>query len=574
MKSSLNKNWWWLIIIVAIVAVNFLASVFHKRIDLTNEKRFTISSPVKKILKNLDDVVEVNIFLKGELPSGFKKLSTSAQELLQEFKEYSVGKVHYKIVSPDDKMPGTERTYADTLSSLGLIPINLKVQLKAGEQSQYIYPAAIVYYKNKMQPVNLYSGTKTIITPPELNSAEALLEFKFADAIYKIIENKKPLVAYAIGNGEPIGPNVYDLVENVLRKNYSLFTMNLATEPVIPDTFKLLIIVKPTLGFTDAEKLKIDQYVMHGGKLLCFIDRLEAEMDSLQIKNQVIAYDRNLHLEDLFFRYGVRINPDLLMDLQCDFLPFNVNGKDQFEFLHWNYFPLFESKQNSVINKNVGLVAGRFVNSMDTVSAPGIKKTILLSSSSNARTIETPALISGDENRNTPIDAAYNKKDIAEGVLLEGKFTSLFKNRISQANMDSLAQYGTPFLSGNINDNKMIVIADGDIVLNGVSKGELLPMGVNSYTVGTQYEYQFANKEFVENCIEYLINDAGLSEAKSKDYTLRLLDPKKTNEQRAFWQILNLALPVLLIIFSGIIYQWWRKKKYKAPNQPLTPKGE
>ena len=541
MKSSLTKNWWWLILIVVIIAINFLASVFHKRIDLTNEKRFTISSPVKKILKNLDDVVEVNIFLKGELPAGFKKLSTSAQDLLQEFKEYSNGKVHYKIISADDKMPGTQRTYADTLSALGLVPINLKVQLKAGEQSQYIYPAAIVYYKNKIQPVNLYSGTKTVITPPELNSAEALLEFNFADAIDKIIENRKPMIAYATGNGEPTGANTYDLVENVLRKNYSLFTMNLETEPVIPDTFKLLMIVKPTLGFTDAEKLKIDQYVMHGGKLICFIDRLEAEMDSLQIKNQVVAYDRNLHLEDMFFRYGVRINPDLLMDLQCDFLPFNVNGKDQFEFLHWNYFPLFESKQNSVINKNVGLVAGRFVNSMDTVSAPGIKKTILLSSSSNSRTIETPALISGDENRNTPIDAAYTKKDIAAGVLLEGKFTSLFKNRVSQANMDSLAQYGTPFLSQNNSDNKMIIISDGDIVLNGTFKGEPLPMGVNSYTVGSQYEYQFANRQFVENCIEYLINDAGLREAKSKDYKLRLLDPKKTTDQRGFWEILNLV---------------------------------
>ncbi len=216
---------------------------------------------------------------------------------------------------------------------------------------------------------------------------------------------------------------------------------------------------------------------MHGGKLICFIDRLEAEMDSLQIKNQVVAYDRNLHLEDLFFRYGVRINPDLLMDLQCDFLPFSVNGKDQFEFLHWNYFPLFESKQNSVINKNVGLVAGRFVNSMDTVSAPGIKKTILLSSSANSRTIETPALISGAENRNSPEDAAYNKKVIPVAVLLEGKFTSLYKNRVSQATMDSLAQYGTPYLPQNINENKMIVVADGDIVLNGMFKGASIADG-------------------------------------------------------------------------------------------------
>jgi gliding-associated putative ABC transporter substrate-binding component GldG len=562
MKSFSNKKWWWLTIIVAILCVNYLASVFHKRIDLTNEKRFTISTPVKNILKNIDQKMEIDIFLRGDIPAGFKKLSVAAQDLLQEFKEYSHGNIHYKIISADEKIPGSEKTYADTLSGLGIVPINLKVQLKEGEQSQYIYPAALVIFQNKMQPVNLYSGSSTFITAPELNSAEALLEFKFADAIEKIIDNKRPMVAYAVGNGEPIGPNVYDLVENVLKKNYHLFMMDLSKEPVVPDTFKLLMIVKPTLTFTDSEKLKIDQYVMHGGKILCFIDRLEAETDSLQIKNQVIAYDRNLNLEDLFFKYGIRINADLLMDLQCDFLPFSVNGKDQFEFLHWNYFPLFESKQNSVINKNLGLVAGRFVNTIDTVNAPGIKKTVLLSSSSNSRTIETPALISGEENRNAAVDAAFNKKNLIAGILLEGKFTSLFKNRISRAEMDSLDFYGSPFQSENINANKMIIVSDGDIVLNQVYKGQLLPMGMNAYTIGTQYEYQFANRQFVENCLEYLIDNRGLSEAKSKDYKLRLLDPKKTEEQRTFWEILNLVLPVLLVIIFGLIYQWWRKRKY------------
>jgi ABC-2 type transport system permease protein len=556
-----NKKWNWFVVIALIIAVNFFASAVHTRFDLTNEKRFTISSPVKKILHNLNDVVEVQIFLKGDLPSGFKKLSASAQELLQEFKEYSNGNVHYKIISADDKMPGTERTYADTLSSLGIIPINLKLQLKAGEQSQYVYPAALVSYKDKTQAVNLYSGPRAI-NNEELNSADALLEYEFANAIYKVMENHKPLVAYSVGNGEPTGANTYDLVENVLKKNYSLFMMNIAKEPVIPDTFNLLLIVKPTASFTEAEKLKIDQYVMRGGKVIWFVDRLEAEMDSLQIKNQVIAYDRNLNLEDLLFRYGVRINPDLLMDLQCDFLPFSVNGNDQFEFLHWNYFPLFESKQNNAITKNIGLVAGRFVNSIDTVSSAGIKKIILLSSSANARTIETPALISGEENRNAPEDEAFKKSNIPAGVLLEGKFSSLYKNRVGQAVIDSVAGYGTPFLTQCINDNKMIVIADGDIVLNGVVKDQPIPMGVNSYTLETQYEYQFSNKEFVENCLEYLVNNANLSEARAKDYVLRLLDSKKAAEEKTKWQLINLVLPVVLIILFGIIYQWWRRKKY------------
>ena len=565
-KSFLKKNrikkWWLPGAIIIFIAVNFFASVVHKRVDLTDEKRFTISSPVKKILQNLRDEVRINIFLKGDLPAGFKNLSKSAEELLQEFKEEAAGRISYNFISPDDVMPGTSRTYADTLTSLGIVPINLKVQLKAGEQSQYVYPAALVQYKDTIVALNLYSGTQTIITPPELNSAEALLEYKFAYAIYKAAQDHKPMIAYSVGNGEPTGNNVYDLVENVLKKNYSLFTINISKEPVIPDTFRLLMIVKPTLSFTEEEKLKIDQYVMRGGKVIWFIDRLQAEMDSLQVKNQVVAYDRNLNLEDLLFKYGVRINPDLIMDLQSDFLPFSTNGKNQFNFLHWNYFPLFESKQNSVINKNIGLVAGRFVNSIDTVSAPGIKKIILLSSSANSRTIETPAIISGNENRNAPEDDAFKSKDIPAAVLLEGKFSSLYRNRVSHASMDSLAQFGTPFLTQCVTDNKMIVVADGDIVLNGTFQEKPLPMGVNSYTVETQYEYPFANKEFVENCLEYLINNAGLSEARAKDYTLRLLDSKKVAEQKTMWQVINLALPVLLIIIFGLIYNWWRKKKY------------
>ena len=562
MKPLANKKWWWLILIIAVVLINYIASVFHQRIDLTNEKRFSISQPVKALLRTINQKMEIYIFLRGDIPAGFKKLSVSAQETLQEFQEYSNGNIHYKLISADEKIPGTEKSFGDSLASLGLVPINLKVQLKEGEQSQYIYPAALISYQGKLQPVNLYAGSNKFITAPELNSAEALLEYNFASGIEKISNPRKPLVAYAVGNGEPIGPETYDLVENVLKKNYQLFMMDLQKEALIPDTFKLLLIVKPSLSFSEEEKLKIDQYVMRGGKLLFFVDRLNAEVDSLQLKNEVIAYDRNLNLQDLLFKYGVRINPDLLMDLQCDFLPFSVNGKDQFEFLHWNYFPLFESPQNSVINKNLGLVEGKFVNTIDTVSSPGIMKTILLKSSSNSRTIETPALISGAENRNAPEDAAFNKSGLIAGVLLEGKFSSLYKNRISRQQMDSLNLYGVPFRSENIETNKMIIVADGDVVLNGSYKDQLLPMGVNPYTVGTQYEYQFANRQFVINCMEYLVNDAGLAEAKSKDYKLRLLDPKKTTEQRGFWELLNIVLPVLLIIIFGLVYQAVRKRKY------------
>ena len=562
-----NKIWasklWLPIVIAMLVLINWLASLYHTRLDFTDEKRFTLSKPTKKILKNLDDVVQVDVFLKGEFPSGFKKLASSTGEVLNELKEISGNKLQYNFVSPDDEIEGTTVKWGDTLSALGLYPINLKSQLKAGEQQQLVFPVALVHYKEGVLPVNLYSGNKTFISPSELNSAEALMEFKFADAINKLSQTEKPMIAYSSGNGEPQDVRSYDLAENILNPDYNLKQFNLKINALIPDTFKLLMIVKPTQPFTDEEKLKIDQFVMRGGKLLLFEDKLEAELDSLKsMNNQVVAFDRNLGLDDLLFKYGARINPDLVMDLQCDFLPFVVNGSEQMEYLHWNYFPLFETKSNHLINKNLGLVAGKFVNSIDTVEAEGIKKTILLSSSPNSRTIATPALISGKENINAAEDEKYKKANIPVAVLLEGKFKSLFSNRLSKAMNDSLTKYGAIFQQQALTDNKIIVVADGDMVLNAVQKNEPLPMGMNPYTYGSQYQYQFANKEFLQNCLDYLINPSGLAEAKAKDYTLRLLDTKKITEQKTTWQLINIAVPVLLVFLFAIIYQWRRKRKY------------
>ncbi|MEI8058639.1 MAG: gliding motility-associated ABC transporter substrate-binding protein GldG, partial [Ferruginibacter sp.] len=456
--SLLHKIWktkfWLLIVIIALILINWLASLYHTRIDFTNEKRFTLSAPTKKVLKNVDDVIEVDVFLKGEFPSGFKKLANSTGEVLNEFKEIAGNKLQYKFISPDEEMEGTLVKWGDTLNALGLYPINLKSQLKTGEQQQLVYPVALVHYKNNVLPVILFEQKGMTVkksfqeAQADLNSAEALMEFKFADAFNKISQVEKPMIAYSSGNGEPQDIKTYDLAENILKQDYNLKQFNLKINAIIPDTFKLLMIVKPTQAFTAEEKLKIDQYVMRGGKLLIFQDKLEAELDSLKsMSNQVVAYDRNLGLDDLLFKYGARINPDLVMDLQCDFLPFVVNGSEQMDFLHWNYFPLFESKSNHPINKNLGLVAGKFVNSIDTVEAEGIKKTILLSSSPNSRLMATPALISGTENINAAEDEKFKKANIPIAVLLEGKFQSLYSNRLSQAMNDSLVKYNTPFQS-------------------------------------------------------------------------------------------------------------------------------
>ncbi len=564
--TILKSKFGWLYLLVLLVGINFLASLAHSRIDLTREKRYTLSEATRNLVRSLDDELEIQVFLKGEFPSDFRKLSNSTEDFLDLLKDENGSKLKYRFISPLDNIPDNERTYEDTLRSLGASPINLTVQVEAGQESRRVYPVAIVKYKNDQVLVNLYSGGRRVITPVEMNSAEAMMEYQFAKAIDGLINPVKPIVAYSIGNGEITDYRTYDL-QQTLNRDYELVPINFSLEKYIPDTVKAVVIVKPTLQFSEEDKLKIDQYVMRGGKLLMFIDGLIAEQDSLRFKPETIAYDRNLNLTDMLFRYGVRINSSLVMDLQCDFMPFVVGGSaenPQYEFLHWNYYPLFEPRGNHSITRNLGLVAGRFVNSMDTIQTPGVEKTVLLSSSANSRVISTPALISLNENRNVPEDEKFRSKDIPVAVLLEGKFTSLFRNRLSSTQADSLNELGTPFISTNLLDNKMIVVADGDMVLNDVSPDGPLPMGVNFFNVGSQYEYQFANRDFLLNCIEYLVSNPAISQTRNKEIVLRLLDAKKVSEQKRTWQFVNIVVPILLVLIAGFIYQEVRKRKYAA----------
>ena len=561
-KSRWASGWFWSALIV-LIAINWGASVWHTRIDLTNEHRFTLSNASKKVLKKIKEPVTVYVLLKGNFPSGFKRLSLATEDILNECKEIAGNKLQFHFVSPDEKFEGSEILFSDTLKALGMLPINLTSQVKQGQQQQYVYPVALVQYKERLLPVELYKGKTPLINFQELSSAEAMLEYAIVNTLAKIIQEEKPIVAYAIGNGEPMGYETYDLVENYLKPSYRFFTVDLLKQPFIPEEISALLLVKPQVGFTEAEKLKLDQYIMKGGKVLFFIDRLNAELDSLQIKNEVIAYDRDLNIGDQLFRYGVRINPNLVMDLQCDYLPFDVNGNGQFELLPWNYFPVFEPVASHPITKNLGFVSGRFVNSIDTIEAEGIQKTILLRASNNARVIASPALISGKENSTAPEDEKFKTPNIPVGVLLEGKFKSFFSNRLSQSILDSLNLQGTPFVSKCSNSNKMIIVSDGDILLNSVSKGnQPLSMGMNPFTYGSQREFPFANKAFLENCMEYVLNENGLSEAKSKEYVVRLLDTKKVNESKTFWQYINIILPVILMLIFAVVFQWVRKRKY------------
>jgi ABC-2 type transport system permease protein len=568
-NKLLSSKYGWLALIALLVALNLLAGRFHYRLDLTQEKRYTLSAPTKNLLSKLDDDVEVDFFLQGDLKAGFRQLSKSTQDLLQEFNEYCDGKIRVRTFDPMTNLDDSAIVaFRDSLRKIGIQPMTQVAQSKKGEeQSQRIViPGAILKYKDKIFPVDLLRGVQVARDgqPEEqlYTNAETLLEYKFGSAIDKITRKQTPAIGYVLGNGEPLDFSVYNLIQD-LRANYRFGVLRLDSVPLIPLQYDALIIVKPTEKFSDREKLALDQYVMHGGKLIWAIDQLHAEMDSLRQDHEVIAYDRGLELEDLFFRYGVRVNQDLVEDLQCASLNLVVGmqgDKPQIQLLPWPYFPLLNGSLTHPISKNLDPVYSKFANSIDTVKAPGIEKTILLQGSDNGRTLSTPALISFESVKQASDPRVFNKPRIPVAVLLEGKFNSLFANRIGTAVADSLANYyKQPFLPAAPEASRVIVIGDADIVMNEVSQQGPLQMGFNK-----DNNYKFANEDFIQNCVEYLVNPSHILETRSKDYTLRLLDPTKVEEGRPFWQFINIVLPVLLVIAGGWVYQLLRKRKYQG----------
>ena len=566
MKKLVASKYWWIYILIALISLNYLASIIHFRLDLTQEKRYTLSQPTKKLLKGLTDPVNITVFLTGDMPAGFKKLSNSTEELLQEFKELGKANIQYQFRKPGEGLDDTTRTnFIFHLDSLGLSPTNVKVQAKAGEaqEERLVYPGALISYQGRETAIDLLKGQSAYGGSNSLNNAEALLEYKFANAIQQITTDSVPLIGYLTGNGQPLTYNVFDLIEHTLQPNYRFGVVPIDKLNVIPLAYNAIVIVKPTEKFSDPQKLKIDQYIMHGGKVIWMIDNLYAEMDSLRrTQSDFIAFDRGLNLDDQLFRYGVRINKDLVQDLQSDKLPQVIGsygGQPQIELVTWPYFPLLIPNNGHSISKNLDHVLSIFPNSIDTIKTTDVRKTILLSTSENSRTLSTPAIVSLNSLKTEEDMKTFNRNSIPVAVLLEGKFRSLYANRISVSLADTLSKfYHQPFQATSP-ENKIIVISDADLVVNVVIPNEgPKPMGYNQYTQRT-----YANKDFFVNCIEYLVNPSGILETRSKDFALRLLDSKKVEEGRTKWQMMNIAIPLILIVIFGFIYQALRRKKYQ-----------
>ncbi len=559
--------------LLILILINIIAQYVFTRFDLTAEKRYTLSPATKKLLKEVDDIVYFKVYLDGEFPAGFKRLRNATREMLDEFRAYS-DYIEYEFEDPNAlEDPNDRQNLYRELVEKGLQPTDLQVNDKDGMRQQIIFPGLIVTHKGREIPVELLANQ--IATPHEqlLNNSVQNLEYELASAVRRLADTYKPKVGFVSGHREIEDAGLADIAMslsefyNVERVKIDGKITSLTEHKLVDSTsgkyrilnkYKALIIARPDSTFSEKDKFILDQYVMRGGSILWLIDPVIAEMDSLKTSPQLYAVPRDLNLEDMLFKYGVRLNNDLVMDINN--LPImlvtgRMGNQPQMGFIPWPYFPLLLPSNDHPIVKNLNAVKSQFVSSIDTVGVKGIKKTILLTSSDYSRTANSPVIVDLNSARRNPDERLYTKSHIPVAVLLEGNFESLYKNRIAP----SLANEEAIGFIGDGEPAKMIFISDGDVIRNQLHRkqGYPLPLGYDQDSRQT-----FGNKDLIMNAMNYLVEDDGLISVRSRDIKIRLLDKTKILRERLFWQILNTVLPVLLVIVYGIVQAWLRRRKY------------
>jgi gliding-associated putative ABC transporter substrate-binding component GldG len=527
----------------------------------------------------------VHLYLGGDIPPYYKYIALTTADLLERFKQINPKAISWTIEVPGElyKDDALYQFY-DSLSKLGL-PIQ-RIQTENGPSDkrvdQLMIPGALIEVegqapividlrtsKKYFKPYNIVKDIPEVDEQASANAAEALLEYKFIQAIYLLNRKLIPTIAYLIGNGQPVNLTVNDIGET-LKDQYDLSVFDLSKGFPDASKIKTLLIVKPTTPFSDLDKLKIDQYVMGGGNIIWAVDKLYAEYDSLQkTDGAYVSFDRGLALDDLLFKYGIRINSNLVQDLNCAKLPLVVgtqgDGSPLIQRVPWPYYPFLNGNDNHPIAQNMDRVLSLFPSSIDTVGSKGIQKTILLTTDTNSRFIATPNLVSLNSVKDETDMLSFNKHHLPIAVLLEGRFTSLYANRLSGNWQDSIQQNtGRPFLTKGLNVSKQIVISDADIFTNRMSKNEQgepipLPMGMLPFD-----EYQFANKNFYLNAIALLTEPAGLLESRNKTIVLRLLDKERLEANRFFWQALLVLGPLLLLMAISAFWSQFRKRQFAA----------
>ena len=539
--------------LVLLVLLNILASVYFFRIDLTEEKRYTIKPATKQLLNELDDEVFVEVYLAGELNPGFKRFQKSILETLEEFKIYSHNKVQFTVTDPATAASEKARNeFQAGLAQKGVSGMRV-IDTKDGERvEKIVFPGAVISYGGFENGVMLFKSKLATTSQEVLNQSIEGVEFELANAIHKTVNVNRKKIGLVMGHGE-LDSLKFASFNNALFEQYNVFKVNLAKKKSILN-YNALIIAKPMRVFSEPEKLSLDQYVMNGGKVLFLVDRMEANMDSASLENY-FARSIETNLEDQLFKYGVRINQDLVQDRFAAKYPVvigKVSDRPEIMQMEWPFFPLINHYTDNSITKNMDATLLRFASSIDTVKAIGVKKTPLLFTSQFTRKLGNPIKVGIDDLRKTKPESFVGGQ-IPVAYLLEGQFTSLYKNRFLPEGTDS-----TGFKSSS-KPTKLIVVADGDIARNEVN-----PRNNQAQLLGKDLfsGYTYSNQDLLLNMVAYLTDENGLITARTKEVRIRPLDKEKLKKERVYWQSLNLVVPIVLLVIFGILRAMTRKRKY------------
>ncbi len=572
-RKNLRRNHWLELgaALLIIISVNVIGKYLFLRLDLTSERRYTLSKHTKDLLKRIDEPVLYRVYLEGEFPADFKRLQNETKEMLNQFRAYN-SNIDYEFVNPNNFDTREEQqVFYQKLASKGIQPTQIQVQTENGMTQQILLPAADVIYQGQETSIQLLQSQKYVSQDDLLNNSVQNLEYALTSAIRALARGQKQQIGFLQGHGELSGPVLYD-IQRALQEFYSLdyvtidgqiqsLTVHRQSKSDSSyrfiNRFDLLIVAKPTQHFTDQDLFILDQYIMYGGKVLWLIDPLNADIDSLQNRGQFLATRTATGLDEMLFTYGVRLNPNLLMDIRCRPIPMQVGmvgEKPQYRFVPWYYFPELIPTSEHPIVRNLDVIKTDFISSIDLIDND-IRKTVLLTSSEYTRVKNAPALVDLADAQAEPDQRLYNRSSLPVAVLLEGEFRSAWRNRLSPA-LTSQEAIGYKELS---KPTKMIVIADGDIIRNrvGTEDGAIFPLGLDNYT-----QTLYANRDLILNAVNYLVGDDGLLASRSRNIKLRKLDVIQVKNNRTAYQLLNLIAPLLLLAAAGAAIVLTRKKLY------------
>lgn len=560
-KSTLEtlRHIAWLSVIL--VGVYLISQNFYKRFDLTQDKRYTLSEVTKDIIHRADSPIVVDVFLKGNFPPEFKRLQIETEQLLEEFASENPN-IKFDFYDPSEE---DSNAIQNQLDEFGLIPAQVSV-MEGGKQSvELVYPWALAHYNGKTIEIPLLKNQLGASSEERVNSSLQNLQYAFADGFKKLVTEKSKKVAVIKGNGELDDRYIFDFF-TTLRDYYytAAFTLDsVATNPVGTlrelNKFDLIVLAQPTKAFTEEQKYVLDQYTMNGGKSLWLVDATQLHRDPDSGKQ--FAFGLDLNLNDFFFKYGVRINPNLVKDVYSAPIVL-ASGEEmgtQFDQYPWFFNPLITSANNHPIVSNIEAVKFEYASAMDTLPN-NIQKTILLSTSSLTQIVGVPYEIDYDDEipkslkiiNEGPDPNEFRAGEIPLAVLLEGKFTSVYNNRVKPIKLGN----GSRNLDEG-KESKIIVISDGDVIKNQLEGDRPLELGYDKMTNSL-----YGNKEFLLNAVNYLMDDSGLINIRTKKITVPFLDSRVAALERSKWQALNLLLPLVLLAIFGLAFNVYRKRKY------------